>query len=100
MHAIQQNAQAAANFLKGLANAHRLMILCELADGEKNVTALMDATGIAQTSMSQHLGKLKNEGLVTYRRDHRTLYYRINHGAVTEIMGTLYRAFCELEGSE
>lgn len=88
-------ADEAAGFLKGLANAHRLMILCQLAEGEKSVSELIEATGIAQTSMSQHLGKLKAEGIVDFRRDHRILYYRIAHEAVMTIMGTLYESFCK-----
>ena len=81
-------------FLKGLANGHRLLILCRLSQGEASVGELIEATGLAQTSMSQHLAKLKNEGLVDYRRDHRTLHYFIAHPAVMEIMTVLYRHFC------
>lgn len=88
-------AETVAGFLKGLASPHRLMILCTLVDGERNVGALMQATGIPQTSMSQHLAKLKEEGIVAVRRDHRNLYYRIDHPAVLELMATLYRHFCE-----
>lgn len=84
-----------AGFLKGLASAHRLLILCSLADGEKNVTTLIEETGLAQTSMSQHLAKLKEEGIVQHRRDHRTLYYSIAHPAVTELMSVLYDHFCK-----
>lgn len=94
--AMQENAGLAANFLKGLASPHRLLILCQLADGgEKSVSALMEATGLAQTSMSQHLNKLKDEEIVTFRRDHRTLYYRIKSAAALEIMAVLYNNFCK-----
>jgi DNA-binding transcriptional ArsR family regulator len=88
-------AEGVAGFLKGLASPQRLMILCRLADGEKHVGALIEATGIAQTSMSQHLARLKDEGIVAVRREHRTLYYRIEHPAVLELMQTLYRHFCQ-----
>jgi ArsR family transcriptional regulator len=91
---MQTNALKAADFLKGLASPHRLMILCQLADGEKNVSELIEATQIAQTSMSQHLNKLKQEGLVGFRRDHRTLYYSIKHPAVLEVMQVMYSHFC------
>lgn len=91
---MQDKAEGAADFLSGLANPHRLLILCQLAGGEKSVTALMAETSIAQTSMSQHLAKLKKEGLVDYRRDHRTLYYFISDPAVMEIMSVLYDRFC------
>lgn len=93
----KDKADRAAGFLKGLANPDRLMILCQLAEGEKSVGALIEATGIAQTSMSQHLAKLKAEGIVDFRRDHRTLYYRISHEAALTIMRTLYDSFCKEE---
>jgi len=87
--------EAVAGFLKGLANPSRLLILCVLYQGERSVTELIAATGISQTSMSQHLGRLKTEGIVDFRRQHRILYYSISHSAVTEIMPLLYRHFCE-----
>ncbi|MFC6446508.1 ArsR/SmtB family transcription factor [Shinella zoogloeoides] len=87
-------AETVANFLKGLANPHRLLVLCALANGERSVSDLIEETGIAQTSMSQHLAKLKEEGIVRYRRDHRTLFYAIDHPAVMEIMTVLYARFC------
>lgn len=90
-----ERAETVAGFLKGLASPQRLMILCCLAEGERHVGALIAATGIAQTSMSQHLAKLKEEGIVAVRREHRTLYYRIDHPAAGELMQTLYRHFCQ-----
>ncbi|WP_246519900.1 ArsR/SmtB family transcription factor [Ancylobacter lacus] len=92
--ALAARAGEAADFLKGLANPHRLLILCELAGGERSVGALIEATGIAQTSMSQHLAKLKEEGIVDFRRDHRTLHYSIRHPATLEVMAVLYARFC------
>ena len=95
MDAIKENADKAAAFLKGLASAHRLQILCHLVEGEKSVSELIEETGLPQTSMSQHLSKLKNEGIVTFRRDHRVLYYRIHNDVVYRVMDVLYHAFCE-----
>jgi DNA-binding transcriptional ArsR family regulator len=92
---MERKAPAAAAFLKGLASPHRLMILCHLAQGEASVSALIDATGIQPTSMSQHLAKLKEEGIVAVRRDHRTLFYRIDHPATLAIMTVLYEHFCK-----
>jgi ArsR family transcriptional regulator len=86
---------AAADFLKGLASPHRLLILCELADGERNVSDLIAATGIAQTSMSQHLAKLKAAGIVGVRREHRSLFYFIANTAARDVMATLYSHFCK-----
>lgn len=92
---MEDKAEVAANLLKGLASPHRLLILCQLAEGEKSVSELIELTGIAQTSMSQHLSKLKKEGIVTFRRDHRTLYYSIVSKPVLQIMGVLYDTFCK-----
>jgi ArsR family transcriptional regulator len=87
-------AETVAGFLKGIANSHRLLILCELATGEKSVGELSEATGVSQTSMSQHLAKLKKEKIVDFRRDHRTLYYSISNEPVVQIMAILYQTFC------
>lgn len=87
-------AAEAAAFLSGLASPHRLLILCELTGGERSVGQLIAATGIAPTSMSQHLNKLKDEGIVAARREHRTLYYSIVHPAMAELMMALHRHFC------
>jgi len=92
------HAKAAAAFLGGLASPHRLRILCQLAQGEKNVTRLIEETGIPQTSMSQHLNKLKNEGIVSFRREHRTLHYYISHPLAVEIMETLHAHYCKKKG--
>lgn len=92
------NAKRVAGFLKGLASEHRLLILCRLAEGEASVAQLIAATGLAPTSMSQHLAKLKDEGVVAVRRDHRSLYYRIEHPAALEVLQTLYRHFCAEAG--
>jgi ArsR family transcriptional regulator, virulence genes transcriptional regulator len=91
---IKNKADEAADFLKGLANPHRLNILCQLVEGEKNVTELITATNLPQTSVSQHLAKLRKEGIIDYRRDHRSLYYSISHDAVLKIMMILYESFC------
>ncbi len=94
MNDFEVKAGQAAAFLKGLASAHRLLILCQLAQGERSVGELIEATGLAQTSMSQHLNKLKAEGIVSFRRDHRTLYYSICHPAAQDVMQVLYETFC------
>lgn len=91
-------ADKAADFLAGLASPHRLRILCQLVGGEKSVTELIEETGIAQTSMSQHLNKLKEAGIVSFRRDHRTLYYFIISPLTLEIMGVMHAHYCKKKG--
>lgn len=97
MKDIKKKAGKVSAFLKGMANADRLLILCELVTGEKNVSEIMKATGIAQTSMSQHLSKLKKEKIVEYRREHRMLYYSICDETVKDVMEVLYMKFCKGE---
>jgi DNA-binding transcriptional ArsR family regulator len=97
MQDMQENAHQAADFLKGLASVHRLLILCQLSQGERSVGDLITLTGIAQTSMSQHLAKLKKENIVDYRRDHRVLYYKITNESALKIMNVLYDAYCKKE---
>lgn len=96
---MEEQAEEVAGFLKGLASPQRLLLLCNLLEGEKSVSELMELTQIPQTSVSQHLAKLKSEGIVAFRRDHRTLYYRICHPTALDIMNVLYAAFCG-KGSE
>lgn len=85
----------AERFLKSLANRDRLMILCFLSDGQPyNVTALIERTGIASTSMSQHLSVLKEQGLIKAKRDHRQLFYRIEDPFVFSVMHVLQQKFC------
>lgn len=91
---LAQRAPSAAAFLKGLANPQRLLILCCLSEGERCVADLITATSIPPTSMSQHLTKLKDEGILKVRRDHRTLWYAIDHPATLELMAVMHRHFC------
>ncbi|WP_448662164.1 ArsR/SmtB family transcription factor [Sphingomonas sp. CJ20] len=93
--AMAPRAAGVAAFLSGLASPHRLLILCQLAEGERCVADLIAATGIAPTSMSQHLGKLRDEGIVAVRRAHRTLFYSIHHPAARDLMAVLHDHFCK-----
>ena len=95
MEKIKKDVKKASAFLKGMASQHRLLILCNLVEGEMSVTELIEATGLAQTSMSQHLSKLKVEGIVSFRREHRTLYYKIKSKSVLKSIDVLYNEFCK-----
>ena len=95
MSSMEENATQAAGFLKGLANPHRLLVLCALSQGEHSVSQLLERVNVSQSSMSQHLSKLRAEGLVDYRRDHRTLYYYISNPHVARFIGVLYDMYCK-----
>jgi DNA-binding transcriptional ArsR family regulator len=78
-----------------LSNPKRLMILCQLLDGEKSVMSLVEAIGISQSALSQHLAKLRAAGLVATRRDAQTIFYRSagrEAVAVLELLNSLYCA--------
>jgi len=94
MLAMQEHAESASKLLKALANDKRLLILCQLAEGESSVGHLVDKLQMGQSSLSQHLAVLRNEELVCTRRDAQTIYYRLNDGPVQEVMMTLYNIYC------
>jgi DNA-binding transcriptional ArsR family regulator len=95
MTRLQDRAAEAADMLKLLANEHRLLVLCQLAvHGERTVTALTADVGLSQSALSQHLAKLREEGLVAFRRDAQTLYYRIADRNAARILELLKDIYC------
>lgn len=93
--AMEGGARRAAEFLRSLASEHRLLILCALIEGERSVGELAERLGIAQPNASQHLFKLKSEGLVAARRQGQTIYYRLASAHVKPIIAHLHAMFCE-----
>ena len=92
---LEANAGEAAQFLKLLANEQRLLILCHLvAKGEMTVNALADAVGLSQSALSQHLARLRDDGLVAFRREAQTLHYRVTDGRAVRLLKTLKAVFC------
>jgi len=95
LRSLERKATEVAGILGALANERRLMILCRLVEwGEANVTALADAADLSQSALSQHLAKMRQEGLVTFRRDAQTLWYRIADPRIEQLFATLHRLFC------
>jgi DNA-binding transcriptional ArsR family regulator len=90
-------AEQAESFLKALANRHRLMVLCELHKGELSVTALQQSIGLSQSSLSQHLARLREDDLVKTRRSSQTIYYSLANESVSRFIGLLYEMFCARE---
>ena len=92
----EKKASEVADILRVVANERRLMILCKLVEyGEATVGSLVDAVGISQSALSQHLAKMRDEGIVTFRRDSQMLWYRIADPRIEELFGMLYRLFCK-----
>ncbi|MDS9469018.1 metalloregulator ArsR/SmtB family transcription factor [Paracoccus sp. MBLB3053] len=93
--ALQVRADYVASRLALVANAKRLLILCELAKGERSVSALQEAVGLSQSALSQHLAKLREAGMVDTRREGQTIHYRISDPDLEVLMTALYDAFCK-----
>jgi ArsR family transcriptional regulator, virulence genes transcriptional regulator len=92
--ALAPKAVEAESFLKALANRHRLMVLCELHKGEHSVTKLQEAVGLSQSSLSQHLARLREDHLVKTRRESQTIFYSLADENVSRFIGLLYELFC------
>lgn len=91
---LRTNASRAAALLKSLANEDRLLLLCQLVDGEKTVSELEGLTGIRQPTLSQQLGVLRNEGLVSTRREGKWIYYTIASAEAMTMLAALHGVFC------
>jgi ArsR family transcriptional regulator, virulence genes transcriptional regulator len=91
----EANALEVVNVLRTLGNERRLMILCKLVEaGEMTVGALVEAVGLSQSALSQHLAKMRDDNVVTFRRDSQTLWYRIADPRIEQLMAELHRLFC------
>ena len=87
----------AVTTLKLLANEDRLLLLCQLSQGEKCVGELEEQLGIRQPTLSQQLGVLRGEGVVDSRRQGKNIYYSVTDPALLEILAVLYRLYCPEE---
>ena len=97
MDAMVANATTASNFMKAISHEGRLMILCHLVSGEKSVTELEDLLAARQAAVSQQLSRLRLEGLVTPRREGKTIYYRLADQRPRRILEVVYDLFCSKE---
>ena len=92
LEALNQRSASAARLLKLLASEQRLRMLCRLGEGEASVGELSAYAGLAQSATSQHLAKLRAEGVVSVRRDGQTIYYALRDPAAVRMIDTL----CEI----
>ena len=91
----ETRAAEAAGMLKLLANERRLKILCRLStEREMSVGALAQAVGLGQSALSQHLARMREEGLVATRRDAQTVFYRVADKNVARMLSLLKRIYC------
>lgn len=87
-------AGQASELLKSLSNPHRLMILCQLLDGERSVGELAAFLDLRSSTVSQHLALLRRDGLVAPRREGQTIFYGIASHPARRILETLFELFC------
>jgi ArsR family transcriptional regulator, virulence genes transcriptional regulator len=91
---LEQNARKASALLKAMANERRLLILCYLAERERSVGELESLITLSQSALSQHLARLRADGLVAFRRTSQTLHYRVSDKRAMRIMQVLKEIYC------
>jgi len=92
---MQEGAAKAAAMLRAVGNEQRMLVLCLLIEhGELTVGQLLEHVPLSQSALSQHLARMREEGLVTYRRESQTLHYRIDNPDVEKLIATLKEIFC------
>ena len=100
LSAMRTSANQACRLLKTLSNTDRLMLLCQLAQGERCVSELEVLLGIVQPTLSQQLSVLRDEQLVSTRREGKNIYYQINSDIALHVMQVLYTQFCGIHAKE
>lgn len=99
MESMRRNSGAAADFLALLSSRPRLLILCHLSEsGELSVGQLSERVGLSQSALSQHLARLRAEGLVSFRRQAQTLYYSLQDRRAERLLQVLHELFCDEKG--
>ena len=91
---LDEKAEEVALLLGAMANAKRLIVLCNLIESEKSVGELAGIVGLSDAALSQHLAKLRMQGLVQTRREGQTIYYRLASEKVKTVLSTLYEIYC------
>ena len=89
-----RHADEAAALLKALAHPARLLVLCQLVEGESSVGELQPITGLSMSALSQHLAVLREMELVTTRRESQTIYYSLAESPAMRVLDALYAAYC------
>lgn len=92
--AFAAKAGEAAGLLKALAHEARLMVLCQLVDGEVSAGALQHESGLSQSALSQHLARLREEGLVATRREGQSIFYRLADAKAARLLAALSGIYC------
>jgi DNA-binding transcriptional ArsR family regulator len=93
-------ATNACELLKAMSNKWRLMILCQLSEGEKTVGELQSLLGVGQSAVSQHLAILRRENIVDSRKNAQSIFYSLSGEQAIKVMATLHEVFCNKAISE
>ena len=91
---LQTRARRASGLLKAMSNPVRLLVLCQLAEGEKSVGELERVVDVSQSALSQHLALLRGRRLVKFRREGQTLYYSLDGTEAPALLAALYQVYC------
>jgi len=94
MNEMMRNAKRAETLLKLIANQKRLMILCHLVDTEKSVGELSSLVDLSYSALSQHLGKMKEQGIVDGKKEGKQVFYTLSNPEAKAILSTLYTLYC------
>lgn len=97
---LHDKASHAVELLKAMANEWRLMILCQLSEGEKTVSELQSLLGLSQSALSQHLAVLRREKIVKARKHAQSVSYSLAGDDASRVMRTLHEVFCETQGEK
>ena len=94
LKSMRKHAGEAAAMMAALSHEARLRVLCDLVGGERMAGELVQRSGLSQSALSQHLAKLREEGLVATRREGQAIYYRIADPDAARILGVLHDIYC------
>ncbi|MDA0128580.1 metalloregulator ArsR/SmtB family transcription factor [Vibrio sp. MarTm2] len=91
---MKKNAVEAAELLKVMAHPERLMVLCQLTEGEVGVAALQSSSTLSQSAFSQHLTVLRKHGLIKFRKESQQVFYSLDDERVVQLIQNLQTTFC------
>ncbi len=98
MRDLEFSAKRVSAILKAISNDKRLLLLCKIVEHEEVCAgSLIGVAGLSQSAMSQHLAKLRDEGIITFRREGQMLYYRLADERIKQLIITLHQLYCAME---
>ncbi len=92
---VRAHAADASRLLRVLGNQQRLLVLCDLVEGERSVSSLLSKLPLSQSALSQHLAVMRDAGIVEVRREGLQAFYRLAQGPALSVMSTLHAIYCE-----